>query len=137
MCVILDTNQFSDFLNDTEGDFKPVRNWIEKNGKLAYSPTPKLKGELMGHQKMFRWYKTLQQTGKLKVCPKQRVIETAKSLTDLQSDDADIVALAMESKTQVLVSGDKRLHADFKAIVKGNIYQGKDHIHLLRGYNCP
>ena len=25
MCVILDTNQFSDFLNDPKGDFKPVR----------------------------------------------------------------------------------------------------------------
>ena len=137
MCVILDTNRFSDFLNDPEGDFKPVRDWIEKNGKLAYSPTPKIKGELSRHQKMFQWYRTLQQNSKLKFCPKEKVIETAKSLTDLKSDDADIVALAMESETQLLVSGDKRLHADFKTIIGGKIYQGKDHIHLLHGYNCP
>ena len=91
MCVILDTNRFGDFLSDSNGDFGPVRRWIE----------------------------------------------TARRLTDLKSDDADIVALAMESKTQLLVSGDIRLHADFKAIVRGKIYQGKDHIHLLQGYNCP
>ena len=86
---------------------------------------------------MLRWYKTLQQTGKLKVCPKQKVIETARRLTNLKSDDADIVALAIESETQLLVSGDIRLHADFKAIAGGKIYQGKDHIGLLQGYNCP
>ena len=78
MCVIVDTNRFSDFLSNPKGDFEPVMRWIEKNGKLAYSSTPKIEGELSRYHKMLRWYKTLQQTGKLKVCPKQRVIETAR-----------------------------------------------------------
>ena len=122
---------------DPKGDFKPIMRWIEKIGKLAYSPTPKIEGELIRHNKMNQWYKMLRRNGKLKIYPKEKVIETARSLTNLKSDDADIVALAMESETQLLVSGDKRLHTDFKTIIGGKIYQGKDHILLLHGYNCP
>ena len=43
MCVILDTNMYGRFLNQKDADMEPVRDWVEKHGKIAYSPTSKMK----------------------------------------------------------------------------------------------
>lgn len=137
MCLIIDTNRFSDFLADHFGNFKPVRKWIESNGKLVYSPTTKIKNELQNHSEMLSWCRGLRQSEKLKIIEKSEVNQVKNKLTNLVSDDPDIVALAIVSKAKLLVSGDKNLHSDFKKFAGGKIYQNKTHSHLLRGYKCP
>ena len=57
--------------------------------------------------------------------------------SDLKSDDPHIIALAQVSGVKLLVSGDKALHADFKEIIKGKIYQTKKHQNLLKPDLCP
>ena len=38
MCLIIDTNMFSLFLDPADKDMEPIRKWIHHHGRLAYSP---------------------------------------------------------------------------------------------------
>ena len=46
MCLILDANKYSDFLNHKNTDMIPIRNWLNGKGRIAYSPTEKFENEL-------------------------------------------------------------------------------------------
>lgn len=56
MCIILDTNAFSDYVNE-KPYMQPVRRWLEggkgvrPKGKLVYSPTPVIEKEIRNHAK--------------------------------------------------------------------------------------
>ena len=138
MCLILDTNRYGLFLDPTNEDMKPVRNWVdEKNGKIAYSPVGKMKDELEKYPKMRRQFEQYSRAGKLKNFLVEAVEQRKESLPSLRSDDPDIIALAQVSRVRLLVSNDENLHADFKTIVKGKIYQTSAHKRLLRNDLCP
>lgn len=81
----------------------------------------------------FDIYREAQQ---LKLVPPNEVEQAMDSLPNLQSDDPDIIALAQVSGVSLLVSADNNLHADFKTIVKGKIYQTRAHKRLLRNDLC-
>ncbi len=137
--MILDANSFSDFLNSKNQDMFPVRNWIErKNGKIAYSPTDKLKEELERNQKMKRQMETYGRSNKLKQIDKNEVEEKERKLTDLESNDEHIIALATVGQVKLLISKDEKLEKDFKAKIKnGKIYKKVRHKNLLRKDSCP
>ena len=117
---------------------KPVRDWInKKNGKIVYSPTKKLQDELDRHQKMKRRFSEYRKAGRLRIIDKEKVNEIESKLTGLSSNDKHIIALAIVSGVKLLVGGDKDLRDDFKKIVRGKIYKGKRHKHLLRQDTCP
>ena len=138
MCLILDANKFSNFLDPNDTDMLPVRNWIENsNGKIVYSKTEQLESELNRHGKMNRWIRTYRRLNKLKYVHAELVKQKEKNLPELESNDSHIIALAIVAKTKILVSGDKKLHTDFKKIVKGKIYQTRNHEHLLHDNLCP
>ncbi len=138
MCLILDTNKYGDFLASENQDMEPVRNWMKtRNGKIAYSPTEKMEGELNRHSKMREQFDRYRETDKLKLVPPNEVERAMNGLKGLQSDDPDIIALAQVSGVSVLVSSDTNLHADFKQIIRGNVYQTKKHKHLLKKDLCP
>lgn len=138
MCLILDTNKYGDFLASENHDMEPVRNWMKtKSGKMAYSPTEKMERELKRRSKMREQFDRYREADKLKLVPPNEVEQAMSSLRDLQSDDPDIIALAQVSRVRLLVSGDMNLHADFKSIIKGKIYQTKAHRRLLRRDLCP
>ena len=138
MCLILDTNKYGDFLASENQDMEPVRNWMKtRSGKIAYSPTEKMEKELNRHNKMREQFDRYRETDKLKLVPPNEVERAMNSLRDLQSDDPDIIALAQVSEVKLLVSGDENLHADFKTIVGGKIYQTRSHKRLLRNDLCP
>lgn len=138
MCLILDTNMYGLFLISDNEDMKPVRDWIDnKTGKIAYSPTDKMKDELDRYPKMQNRFDQYRQAGKLKAFPREDVEREKNRLPPLQSDDPDIIALAQVSGVRLLVSGDQNLHADFKQIVGGSIYQTQQHTHLLKRDICP
>ncbi len=144
MCIILDTNAFGEFKKRDKGKknkhMAPIWNWLDgKHGKIVYSPTEKIKREwLKGGMK--NHMRTLNQAGKLKLIPAKDVQAKANVLDQtgaLKSDDAHIIALAMIARVEVLVSADKALHADFRAMVGGEVYMTKSHSHLLTRDTCP
>ena len=138
MCLILDTNQYGEFLKPNNADMQPVREWIRrKNGKMVYAPTEKMERELGKHGLMKKKLGEYRQGGRLKIIDKEIVNHTEAGLTGLSSDDGHIVALAIVAEVKLLVSKDQDLHNDFKKIVKGKIFQNKDHEHLLRRDTCP
>ncbi len=146
MCIILDTNKYSDFLDLNNKDMEAIRHWIEKKkGKIAWSPTEKLKQELETHGKMKKQFKVYRQAGLIKNIDNRKVNDEKKKLLNqkdseaLKSDDPDIIALAITAQVKVLVSEDRNLCDDFKKIIPGGkIYTRKrDNQHLLQPDMCP
>ena len=137
MCLILDANKFSDYVNPDNEDMEPVRRWMKRTGKMVYSPTEKLKQELYRHEKMRQQLDRYREDGSLRQYLAQEVELVKTKLPQLQSDDPDIIALACVAGVKLLVSGDTDLHADFKSVIGGRVYQTSDHSRLLRPDTCP
>lgn len=137
MCLILDANKFSDYINPDDLDMAPVRRWMKSRGKIVYSPTEKLKQELDRHEMMRLQIDEYRKNGSLKQIPAQEVEIAKNSLPPLQSDDPDIIALAQVAGVRLLVSGDINLHTDFKNVIGGSVYQTRNHRRLLRPDTCP
>ena len=138
MCLILDTNRYGLFLDPNNEDMEPVREWIDKkNGKIAYAPIGKMRDELEKYPKMRRQFEQYRRADKLKNIPVEIIEERKNRLPPLRSDDPDIIALAQVSEVKLLISDDENLHADFKTIVRGKIYQTRSHKRLLRNDLCP
>lgn len=136
MCLILDANMYTPFLK-LEEDMKPVRDWVDnKNGKIVY-PVGKLKDELKKGGTMYKKFEEYRKAGRLKLIDPTFVEEKKAALPKLKSNDPDIIALAQASGVKLLVSEDIDLHADFKKIIGGKVYQKKVHGHLLRKDLCP
>jgi len=135
MCLILDTNKYGDFLNRKNQDMEPVRTWLRKKGKIAYSPTRKFEKELTSDMKSE--LHTYRESGKMKFFEPEDVQNVQDKLSGLESDDPHIIALAKVAEVRLLVSGDQDLHKDFKKIVKGRVYQNKSHKKLLKNDLCP
>ena len=137
MCVILDANSYSDFLDMEQAGMRPLREWLRTGGKLAYAPTEKFRAELENHGPMKKRFMEYSQAGRIKEVDQDEVVAKEAVLTELASDDGHIVALALVAGVNVLVSHDRDLHEDFKRIVHGRVYQNERHRHLLRRDACP
>ncbi len=138
MCLILDADRFSQFLDPGNRDMKPVREWIRKqNGKIVYAPTQKIQKELKWHKPMNKRFSEYRQAGRIKIFDKEKVNKEEAKLTGLLSNDKHIIALAIVSGVKLLVGGDQNLQADFKRIVRGKIYKNRSHKRLLRRDTCP
>ncbi len=137
--MILDTNMYGRFLNQQDADMEPVRDWMNKHSKIAYSPTSTMERELGKFPAMKKKFREYSQAGKLKLIDKIKVDAAASKLElgDLHSNDSHIVALAMCGNVKALISEDQMLHRDFKEKVRGKIYQNKSQKHLLRKDTCP
>ena len=112
MCIVVDADNFSKF-SKRDTDMQPVWHWLNRgNGKIAYSNVKKIKDE---------WAKAnslvieLNRAGKFKLVPAQDVQEKLDELKgQIKSNDPHIIALALAAEVEVLISGDKTLHEDFK-----------------------
>ena len=80
MCVILDTNMYGRFLNQQDVDMEPVRNWMKKHGKIAYSPTSKMEEEIGKFPKMKNKFREYSRTGKLKRIDKDKADAAASTV---------------------------------------------------------
>lgn len=137
MCLIIDASKFGEYLDPDNDDMKPVRQWMHRTGKIAFSPAVKLEGEVYKSRRFTELLRTYTQRGKVKRFDAIQVSKREQGLEGLRSDDPHVIALALVSNVKLLVSGDKDLHEDFKRIVGGSIYQNKKHKHLLRNDLCP
>lgn len=145
MClIILDANRYGNFSDPDNADMKPVKDWLDKGkGKIAYSPTEKMQGELDKCSKMKQLLGNYSASGKVKKFSKKIVEMKLDCLlkngkVTLESNDPHIIALALVAKAKLLISSDKDLVKDFKnkKIVGGKIYSDKDNKDLLRKNWC-
>ena len=137
MCMILDNNTWGDFLNQ-KPDMQPIHNWLkQKKGKLVYSNH---KGFQELSNKYYQSLEKYKEAGQADLIPSKKVekaINEIKKEHDIKkSDDPHILGLAKVSKVTVLCTKDKLLHKYFKEIIGGNIYQNKNHQHLLTADLC-
>jgi len=145
MCIILDVNCFGDLTNHNNKDMEPVRKWLEKkNSKIVIADTDKFKQEWGGKKrKQFEDRKLLKEWFFARKLKKEENSKEVQAETDrlkgtIQSNDEHIIALAKVSGVNVLVSHDKKLHKDFKKLIKGGkVYQKANHKRLLRNDLCP
>ena len=137
MCLILDANKYGAFINPKDEDMEPIRKWINSKGRIVYSPTEELQEELGKSGNIRKQFFKYREAGKMKIVCHEMVRSEQHKLQNLQSDDSHIIALAIVAEASLLVSGDKKLHKDFKKYVKGgHIYQTKNHEHLLTQNSC-
>ena len=136
MCLILDASKYGDFINPNNADMLLVKKWVEKKGKIVYSPTQKFESELTGEiRTQFEYYT---EAGKIKRIDKKLVEDQQNNLPKLKSNDPHIIALAKVAEVRLLVTGDKNLSKDFKSIIRqGKVYQNKKHTRLLTNRSCP
>ncbi|MBC6427992.1 MAG: hypothetical protein GDA55_01995 [Cellvibrionales bacterium] len=137
MCIIIDANVQGDFMNQKNKNMQPVHLWLEKGGKIAYSNATQFNAEIRKRTGFKDRLDELAKTGRAKLVDKRKVQAEQATLPKLQSNDPHIIALALAAKAKVLVSKDQALHADFKEIAKGSVYQTAQHKHLLTADLCP
>ena len=147
MCLILDTNKYSNFLDPKDENMAPVRKWLNKNGgKLVYTDAGKFTEELKkkSSQKMKEWFERRLRinSDQVKLINSEEVKKKEGELKseDLKSNDAHIIALALVGEVKLLISEDQKLHRDFtnkKIVAGGKVYQTKKHQHLLTKDTCP
>ena len=135
MCIILDANCMTDFLDCDKMDMEPVRRWLRERGKIAYAPTEEFQKEMIG--KFRPKIDELRRAGQLKQFSANTVDATQKNLPPYQSDDPHIIALGLVVEVKVLVSYDEKLGKDFGKINNGKIYKRQSHSHLLKRDLCP
>ncbi len=141
--MILDTNQWGNFLKSTE-DMKPVHKWLNtktKGGKLVFSNHEPMEKELRKHREMQKYLFTMHGAGRAKRVPEEKVAQAMKEIQQsnnrLKSNDLHLLALAEAGDVKLLCSRDKKLHQDFKNILNGQVYQDASHSHLLQKDICP
>ena len=136
--MILDVHQWPAFFHKTK-DMQPVYKWLEKkNGKLVYSNHKSFEKELTKKQKTV--LKGYNQSGKARLYLEEQVAKEASGIKKnhkLRSNDSHILGLAKVARAKLLCTKDKDLHADFKEILKGSVYQNAKHKHLLIKDVCP
>ena len=110
---------------------KPVINWINKNGSVAFSFTKRIEKEFDGTY--IEKINELRDLGKLKNVDDRMVDNESKILEklNLESDDPHLLALAKVANVKVMITKDQKLRNDFKKQLKGKIYQNKKHKKLL------
>ena len=118
-----------------------MSEWLnKKNGKLVYTPSGTYWNEINRNGKM-KEYILREKRGKRKIkeISKQEFEDAMRELKGItiKSNDKHILALAKAAHVKLLVSRDRNLHEDFGSIIKGKIYQKKEHAHLLTPDTCP
>ena len=139
MCMILDANMFSRFINKNDKDMQPIHKWLlNKSGKLVYTDYHKYQSELKKAPKLRQQMLKLKRANQARFVEKNKVEEKIKSLGRIQSNDPHILALAQTANVNLLCSEDKKLGFDFKDLIpNAAIYKNKDHAHLLNDDICP
>ena len=140
MSLIIDANCASAALSEpTHADFAPLmRALTEGRAKLVVGG--RLRAEYAKLAPVLRAFRTLNQAGRAVSVPDVEVDNEENAVTanfKLKSDDPHILALARVTRSRLLCSRDRALHADFTnpAIInrpRGFVYQDSTHEPLIR-----
>lgn len=142
MCVLVDANLASlVFSRPALADFEPLLDWLlnpDRDGRLVLGGL--LARELGRVEAARRVVAELLRSGRARRIEDARVSEAAGELKDgglCRSNDHHVIALALVSGARVLCTRDRTLQEDFRNAdlvtkPRGNIYQRREHGHLLR-----
>lgn len=141
MCIIVDANRVSVFLDKQKNESRPIHDWLSRgHGAVVYGG--KLTEELSKNDKMRRLLVTLNRAGQAKEISKADILEKLTALpTNIQSDDPHIIALAQASGSRLLYTHDDNLIEDFKnanliSSPRGKIYKREENANLLTQNVC-
>jgi predicted nucleic acid-binding protein len=147
MCLILDTNRFSDALKTPpDPRYLPLLNWLlSEEGMLVVGGT-KYRAEIGAHSGAIRFFAARQRAGQAHLTSDKIVDEEEAALTaagSFRSDDPHIIALARKSGARTVCTEDTDLMSDVKDSrllkgPKGRVYRNASHSHLLHHDGvCP
>lgn len=154
MCMILDADQWGDFLNAEKKNtpnMLRIQEWIgerkgsKRHGVLVYPSHGKFKKELDQSQQMREVLQRYVQSGAARPYSKERHDESWKKISKFPftSNDPHVLAAFDASRATILCTGDKKLQQDFKnlrsnhRIRKGVIYTSGSPRDLLYDHRCP
>ena len=113
MCIIIDTNQAGNFCKAEAPYMAMLMKWVNKGGRIVCGKP--LKKELFEVKRMRGLIKEWERRGQLVEFDDGRIKTCEKKIKDgCKSNDAHIVALAIESKANVIVTEDQDLIKDLK-----------------------
>jgi hypothetical protein len=148
MCVVIDTNKAADFCRQERPYLKTLLNWVNSGGRIASGG--RLEAELFRVQAMKGLLLEWSRSGKLIRISPDRITNREVLVRDYcASDDPHVVALAIESRASIVVTGDMNLIKDLKNTglmgSRRKIYKEdsanpesiKRHQALLRRSDCP
>ena len=149
MCAILDASVCSMVFGgeDRPDAGKGFFEWVN-SGKGRLVIGGKLRRELFQNSTFKNWAAIAVQFGRLKDSDDALVNQCEDTITNLDSNDSHIIALALVSQARLLCTDDRALMKDFKnkgliSKPKGSIYSiklgsrfSKDKKDLLRRCNC-
>lgn len=147
MCIIIDANQAGELATGEKPYVKLVLKWIKDGGAIVSGGD--LERELFKHSNMRDLMGQLSRSGQLRRIGKQKIEQRTAAVEAMcQSNDAHVVALAIEARTRVVVTGDNLLIKDLKnstivgtrrRVIKENSANPTRtaHVtHLLNNANC-
>ena len=144
MCIIVDANRLGGLLSDpADADAAPVRNWLERGGRIVYSTGGAFTREV-GRRRMRDRLLDYARAGRAQYVPADQLADDERTLAarhDLRSDDRHVLALARTAGVRLLYTGDRDLMADFKnkALIdrpRGRVYTGAANAPLLTAAAC-
>ena len=148
MCVVIDANKAADFCKQERPYLVALLKWVNSGGRIASGG--RLEIELYKVQKMKGLLVEWMRSGKLIRVSSERITEREASVRNqCVSNDPHVVALAIESRANIIVTEDGNLIKDLKNTqlmgAKRKIYKedsaNPDHIHrhraLLQRSDCP
>lgn len=139
MCLIVDTNCFACFFDETNpnyNEFAPAHDWVfKKEGKLMYGGT-KFLNEMKKAEKYMRLILELNKKGKAISLDKCKVDKEEERIKELESnpdfDDPHLVAMTIVGRCQIICTQDKRAikflkKKDFypNGVMRPKLYTGK------------
>lgn len=146
MCLILDTNRFSDALSSVPPDprYAPLLRWLLEGDGVAVFGGQKFRDEIQRVNSARRFFVTLERAGKALPIDDTIVDQlSAKLAADgkLESDDEHVLALAIESGARVVCTEDQALMNDVKnpsilSRPRGRVYREETHVALLHHDGC-
>jgi hypothetical protein len=113
MCIVIDANRAADFCRQEHPYLKTLLQWVNSGGRIASGG--RLEVELYKVQAMKGLLIEWSRAGKLIKISAEKIAQREALVRDrCVSDDPHVVALAIESKAHIVVTGDKNLIKDLK-----------------------
>lgn len=113
MCVIIDANRAGDIVQGAKPYILVLLKWIRGGGKIATGGH--LEAELFKNGKMRDLLLQLSRSGQLRRYPSDRLAQIQATVSlKCKSDDPHVVALAIYSKAEIVVTEDADLILDLR-----------------------
>ncbi|MFM5954872.1 MAG: hypothetical protein ACKOPE_11315 [Novosphingobium sp.] len=148
MCLIIDANRVADFCDREKPYMQLLWTWISRGGKIVSGGH--LETELFRHGSMRDLVTQLSRSGQLKRYSRAEIEPIQAHVSPgCRSDDPHVVALAIRSGADLVVTEDTALISDLKnaqlvgtrrKIYKEDNYNPRNirnHGKLLRALDCP